>query len=293
MSREVLRLAERQHGVVSRQQLLDLGVGPQAVRHRWATGRLVRVRRGVYALGHRALRPQGRWMAAVLACGPGAVLSHGSAARLWGIRPWSGDVEVTIATDRGRKVDDVIAHRAEVSDWEVTTEDAIPVTTVARTLLDLAAVVPPHHLRRAVERAEQLELFDLRGVERVLAAHPRRKGRRRLVALLDDACRHDLATTRSDVEAAFLQLCLDDGLPRPIVNHINNGTEVDFRWPEHRLVIEIDGWATHRTRKAFVDDRVRDRALVRDGERVVRFAAAEVLRARRGVAAEVRVLLAG
>jgi very-short-patch-repair endonuclease len=287
----VLRLAERQHGVVSRQQLLALGIGPEAVRHRWSTGRLVRVRRGVYALGHRALRPEGRWMAAVLACGPETVLSHRSAARLWGLRPWSGDVEVTITADRGRKLDGLNVRRAVLHDWERTLHDGLPVTTVARTLLDLAAVVPPHHLRRAVERAEQLELFDLRDVERVLAAHPRRSGRRALITLLDDARRHDLPATRSDLEAAFLQLCLDHDVPRPEVNRYKNDREVDFRWPDPRLIVEVDGYATHKTRRAFEDDRARDRRHLGDGWRTARFTWPEVTRRPRVVAAELQALL--
>lgn len=294
IDRDILRLAERQHGVVARRQLLGLGLSADAIVHRARIGRLVRLDRGVYALGHRALCPEGHWMAAVLACGAGAVLSHRSAARVWGLRPWSGPVEVTVPTSGGaRRRAGAIVHRSQdLSPSATSCERGLPVTTVARTIVDLAGVVPPHHLRRAVERAEQQELFDLRAIEEVLAARRTQPGTRALRALLADARAHDLPTTRSDHEAAFLQLCLDHGLPRPQVNRWDGTTEVDFRWPDDGLVVEVDGWSTHRTRRAFEDDRARDRRAVVGGLRVVRFPASEILRRPAGVAAELRALLA-
>lgn len=276
--REILRLAERQHGVVARRQLLELGLSAQTIARRARAGRLLRVGRGVYALGHRALQPEGWWMAAVLVCGERAVLSHRSAARLWGLRPWSGTPEVTVPVEVGaRRHAGITVHRSRhLPPTDLTTRDAIPVTTVHRTLLDLAAVVPPHHLRRAVERAEERELFDLRRLHAVMARRPHVAGAPALRALLADARAHDLPRTRSDVEAAVLQLCLDHRLPRPQVNRFDGANEVDFRWPDHRLVMEVDGWSTHRTRRAFADDRARDRAHVQAGWRVVRFTAVEV-----------------
>lgn len=294
IDRAVLRLAEAQHGVVARRQLLELGLGAQVIGRRARAGRLVRLGRGVYALGHRALRPEGRWMAALLACGEDAVLSHRSAARLWGLRPWGGDVEVTVPTHAGAKRRaGILLHRSnDLPPSSIACERGLPVTTPARTIVDLAGLVPPHHLRRAVERAEQLELFDLPAVERELAARSRRPGARALRALLADAQAHELATTRSDPEAAFLQLCLDHDLPRPRVNRHDGTREVDFRWPAHGLLVEVDGWSTHRTRRAFADDRARDRAALAAGLRVARFPAAEVLAQPARVAAEIRVLLA-
>jgi very-short-patch-repair endonuclease len=232
-------------------------------------------------------------MAAVLVCGDRAVLSHRSAARLWGLRPWSGDPEITVPVEGGaRRHGGITVHRSRhLPAEECTTETGIPVTTVARTLVDLAGIVPPHHLRRAVERAEERELFDLRQVLAVIDRRPHVAGVAALRALLADARAHDLPTTRSDPEAALLQLCLDHGLPRPQVNRYDGTDEVDFRWPAHRLVVEVDGWSTHRTRSAFTNDRVRDRAQVRAGLRVVRFTAREVLERPAAVAAELRVLL--
>jgi hypothetical protein len=254
----ILDLAERQHGVLARQQLLELRVRPETIKRWRRAGRLVALRRGVYALGHRAIRPEGHWLAAVLAVGDDAVLSHRSAARLWQIRPWGGAfVELTVGANRGQKPRKGIrVHRSgELHAWEIDEEDGIPVTSVARTLLDLAAVVPAHHLRRAVERSVQLDLYDHRAVLRTLAAHPGRPGSPALVALLDDL--HDNGTasaTRSDLEALFLQLCLDHGLPRPQVNHVDQGRELDFRWPSQRVVVETNGFAFHRSRAAFEDD---------------------------------------
>jgi very-short-patch-repair endonuclease len=174
---------------------------------------------------------------------------------------------------------------------EVTTTDGIPVTTVPRTLLDLAAIVPAHHLRRALERAEQLELLDARAIRAVLAAHPRRPGSPALTALLVDVAQHDITLTRSDVEAALLQLCLDHGLPRPRVNRHQDGVEVDFRWPEQRLLVEVDGWTSHGTRARFASDRARDRAALRAGWRTARFTATEVQRRPTAVATELSTLL--
>jgi very-short-patch-repair endonuclease len=281
------------HGVVSRAELLAAGVGDRAIEHRLATGRLFQRYRGVYAVGRRDLSPLGERRAIVLACGEEAILSRRSAAAALGLRPSGGGRwEVTIPPEARRAPRapvTILRHR--LSEVEVATLDGIPTTTVARTLLDLAAVVPPHHLRPAVERADQLELFDLRDVERVLRSHPRHQGRRPLIALLGDARDHGLPMTRSDPEAALLQLCLDHGLPRPHVNRYAEGREVDFRWPEHRLIVEIDGWWFHRSRRAFANDRARDRRALREGHRVARFPADEVLDHPAAVATELAALL--
>ncbi|HMJ36154.1 MAG TPA: type IV toxin-antitoxin system AbiEi family antitoxin domain-containing protein [Baekduia sp.] len=291
----IRRLAARQHGLVARRQLLRLGLGGKAIDYRIRMKRLIGVERGVYALGHAELRPEGRVLAVVLSCGDDAVLSHRSAAALWGMRPRSGAfVEVTVAGDGGQKERaGVRVHRSvDLPPNEIATESAIPTTTPPRTLLDLAAVVPAHHLRRAVERADELELFDLSEIERVLEAHPRRPGRRALTALLDDLRTYGTTPTRSDLEAAMLQLCLDRRLPRPQVNRHDGTREVDFRWPSHRLIVEVDGWAYHRTRAAFDDDRARDRALLRAGWRVARFSDRQVARDPDAVAADLASLLA-
>jgi hypothetical protein len=266
-------LAAKQHGVIARRQLLAVGLSASGIDHWMRTRRLVVVRRGVYALGHAELRRQGHSLAAVLAVGDDAVLSHRSAARQWGLRPSSGAFfELSILSDRGRKPHhDLRVHRSvDLHDWEIGEDDGLPLTSPARTLLDLAAVVPPHHLRRAVERAEQLEIYDHTAVLRVVAAHPGRPGLPALTSLLADL--HDHGTTsmtRSDLEALFLHLCLDHGLPRPQVNRYDNGRELDFRWPEHRLVVETNGFWVHRTRDAFERDHERRLELEAAGWRVI------------------------
>jgi very-short-patch-repair endonuclease len=241
------------------------------------------------------LRREGIMLAELLAVGDDAVVSHRSATRLWGLRPWSGAfVEVTKLGRGGvrRRPGRLIHCTGRLPAHEVTVEHGIPTTTVARTLVDLAAVVPAHHLRRAVERAEQAELFDLGAVRAVIDAHPGRRGWATLVALIADMHRHGVTTTRSDLEAMMLQLCIDHDLPRPQVNRHDGRREHDFRWPRHRLIIEVDSWTYHgRTRRAFDGDRARDRALLRDGWRVARFTDRQLLDAPEQVANELRELL--
>lgn len=254
------------------------------------------VRRGVYALGHAELRREGHVLAAVLAVGDDAVLSHRSAARQWGLRPWSGTfVEISVPSRRGIRLKrDLHIHNAtDLHDWEITEDDGLPVTTPARTLLDLAAVVPPHQLRRAVERAEQLEIYDHTAVLRVLAAHPRRPGSPALKALLADLQTHGTTSmTRSDLESLFLQLCLDHDLRRPQVNRYDNGRELDFRWPEHRLAVETNGFWVHRTRDAFERDHERRLELEAAGWRVISLTWRQVVDQPEVIAAHVRRILA-
>ncbi|MCW2995882.1 MAG: hypothetical protein JWQ18_3377 [Conexibacter sp.] len=282
-------VVSRQHGVIARRQLLALGLSAGGVDHWARNGRLVAVRRGVYALGHDELRRQGHVLAALLDVGDDAVLSHRSAARQWGLRPWSGAfVEASIPSQRGRRRQrDLRVHRVDLQDWEIAEDDGLPLTTVARTLLDLAAVVPAHQLRRAVERAEQLELYDHREVVRILAAHRGRPGAPALTALLADLGAHG-TTTRSDLEALFLQLCLDHALPRPQVNRYENGRELDFRWPERRLAVETNGFWVHRARDAFESDHERRLALEAAGWRVISLTWRQVTRTPEAVAQHVR-----
>ncbi len=250
------------------------------------------VRRGVYAFGHAELRRQGHVLAAVIAVGDDAVLSHRSAARQWGLRPWSGTfVEMSVLSRRGiRAKRDLRVHNAtDLHPWEISKDEGLPLTTPARTLLDLAAVVPAHQLRRAVERAEQLEIYDHTAVSRVLAAHPGRPGSPALKALLADL--HDHGTTsmsRSDLEALFLQLCLDHDLPRPQVNSYENGRELDFRWPDRRLVVETNGFWVHRSRDAFESDHERRLELEAAGWRVISLTWRQVVDRPHAIAGHIR-----
>jgi very-short-patch-repair endonuclease len=280
-------LATRQHGVVAWFQIDAAGI-PRRRLDTWiALGRVFRVHRGVYAVGHRALSPQGRLMAAVLALGPAAALSHRSAAFHWGLllRPPS-TVHVTVPS-RGtrRRRRGIVVHRAPGIRSEV--HDAIPVTTVAQTLLDLAATSRRTTLDHAIERAETLRLFDLDALAPLLAA--RGAGVR---ALRDAVAAYDDAPTRSELERLFLQICRDHGIPRPLVNTRIGDLEVDFLWPEHRLVVETDGREWHGTRAGREDDTVRDAALALAGFWTQRFDWRIVTRRRAYVAEVVLHLLA-
>jgi very-short-patch-repair endonuclease len=268
MDEVIAALAARQHGVVARAQLVALGLGHRAIDHRVACGRLHVVHHGVYAVGHRRLTRRGQWMAAVLAAGPGATLSHRSAAALWDLHR-SAQTRIEVSTpSRRRHRPGIEVHRAGLQPDEVTEVDGIPVTTVPRTLLDLAAVLPRSRLERAIERAEALRLTDPVSLDGLLRRYPRRHGTRSLREVVRQGIEPIL--TRSELEDRFLAFLDARGLPRPRVNVLIEGLEVDFVWPEQRLIVELDGHNTHGTRAAFERDRQRDRILQAAGWRVVR-----------------------
>jgi hypothetical protein len=268
-------LATRQYGVVAQRQLLDLGLGRGAIARRARGGRLRRVHPGVYAVGHGALRPEGHAMAAVLACGPGAVLSHRSAAQLWGLRPHRGThAEVSVPRAAARQLPGIRVHRrARLRPGEVTVVDGVPCTSLALTLLDLAAVIDRRGVERACDQAEVLELFDLRAVRDVLG---RRAGQRGAGVLRAVLAEHAIGTTPtwSALEERFLGVCRRAGLPHPEVNAwlVLDGSahRVDFLWRAARLVVETDGRRVHRTRAAVERDRARDVALFAAGYATVR-----------------------
>lgn len=261
--RVIAELAGRQHGVVSRRQLLALGVGRRAIQRRIGGGRLHRVRPGVYAVGHRVLSQRGWWLAAVLAAGPGAVLSHRSAAALWGIRPTTRTrIEVT-SSRKLRQRKDLLPHCAVLPPDEMTTHQSIPVTTAPRTLLDLAAVIPPNQLDRALNEAE---IRRLPGPQAMLERHEGRRGTAALRTLLLNARR----SHRSPTEAEFLDFIRTNHIPEPETNTIIEGYECDAVWRDARLIVELDGYSTHGTRRAFARDRARDRRLTARGWRTMR-----------------------
>ena len=264
----IAALADAQYGVVAYRQLLEVGLGEDGIAARLRTGRLHRVHRGVHSVGHRSLRPEGYWTAAVLACGPGAVLSHRSAAALWALRSGAGAaVDVTVPSNGGRhRRRGIRIHRSRrLAPEEVTVELGIPVTTVARTLLDLADVLQAHGLKRAVAEAEYRGLFDLMALSAVVDRNPGRRG-----ATLIRAIDARPQRTRSDLEERFLDLVDRYGLPRPTAGLFVAGHETDFAWPRAKLIVETDGHAAHRTEEAFEADRLRDRETLRAGFRTIR-----------------------
>jgi hypothetical protein len=275
--------------VVARSQLLFIGVATDAIDHRLHVGRLRRLHRGVYAVGHHALRREARWMAAVLAGGQAAVLSHRSAAALWRISAERGGIDVTAPRARVGRAG-VLFHRASLPADEVTIHDAVPVTTVPRTLYDLATVLPHRRLERALNEAEVLRLWDELSLDRLLDRYPRRPGNQAVRALLG-ARRAGATVTRSELEVMFLAVIDGTGLPRPEVNVLVAGFEVDAVWRDARVAVELDGRDTHGTAIAFERDRERDRILQAAGWRVVRITFRQMRFGRDELVADLRRLL--
>jgi very-short-patch-repair endonuclease len=267
LSNDVVAIAEAQHGVLTHAQLLAVGMSASAVKRRLRGGSLRPLHRGVYALGHTALREEARWLAAVLACGEGAALSHLSAARLWSLSsvPADSAVDVTVRGGDHRRPG-IAVHRSALTGADVCVHRGVPATTKARTLVDLAAVVPYVTLRRLADRGVRLDADSIR---RAAQRSPGRRGRRSLARLLGD----DELRTRSRPERLLRRLCRDAGLPAPLVNHRIMGRERDFAWPRERLVVEVDGHAIHAPRGAREADHQRDAELVLAGWRVLRFTA--------------------
>jgi Transcriptional regulator, AbiEi antitoxin len=239
LDRAIGRIADRQYGVISRAQLSELAVERGALEHRMNEGRLRPVHRGVYAIvGPRLLTQRGRWMAAVLACGPGTVVSHFAAAALWGIRR-SGRTEVTVPPGGRRSRPGIHLHWANLPADETTTHHGIPTTTVPRTLLDLSAVVQRDELRSAMRQAEQLRLTDRLWLGDLIERYPRKPGAPTLRAVVLEAQR-GLNVVKSELEERFQAFLIKAGLPLPATNVLIEGYEVDCVWPEARLIVELD-----------------------------------------------------
>ena len=249
----IAKLAHRQRGYVARRQLLRLGLGEQAIKYRIKLGRLIPVYAGVYAVGHLPTLPQDRAFGALLACGEGAVLSHGSAAALWGVfRRWDAPFEVTARTTHRRS--GIRVHRATLTRADIRTHIGIRVTSPARTLLDIAPRVSEKTLTRAVNElrfAHHLRIADLADL---LERRPRAPGARRLISFVETG---DNAT-RSKFERDFLALTERFGLPRPQVNVYVAGREADAYFAEERVIVELDGYEFHSSKDRFRSDRDKD-----------------------------------
>ena len=280
---QIAALAERQHGVVGLRQLCEMGLSASGVRKRVARGNLHRIHRGVYAVGHSKLTGHGHWMAAVLACGPNAALSHRSAAGLWGLRPDNRrKSDISLPSPSARPKQAIEVHRSvTLTSEDVTTVDDIPCTTIARTLVDLGDVVDRRAVERAVEQAEVLQLFDLHAVERAIERAGPRRGAGALLSVLEHLEGHTLTDT--DLEEAFLALCREAALPTPEVNvwmTLPDGTpaKIDFLWRAERLAVETDGGRFHRTRQSRERDARRDQLLRLMAFEPVRFTGRQVVR---------------
>lgn len=272
VEQQINRLLTRQFGQVSRRQLLELGLGAEAIRHRVSTGRLSRVRRGVYGVSGAPPTREGRWMAAVLACGDDAVLSHLSAAALWRLTERDPAVIDTSLPGRSRRLHEGLrVHRPRHLDPEdCTRRTGIPVTTVARTLIDLAEVVGSRSLERLLDEAEYLGLLDQRELAEALERNHTRSGAARLRATLG---RHEPGTTRtrSPLEEAFLRLTRKAELPAPEVNEPLGPYKIDFLWRAQRVAVETDGRRSHDRSAQRERDSARDAWLTANGYRPLRF----------------------
>jgi very-short-patch-repair endonuclease len=291
----ITALAERQHGVIAAPQLYSLGLSETQVRTRARNGLLHRVHRGVYAVGHTSLTQEGRWLAAVLACGEGALLSHQAAGELWGLRRRTSGraIDVTIPQISGRRPRAGISiHRAAaLRPEERALHCRIPVTIPTRTIHDLATVLPRRQLERAMDEAERLNLCTEDDLEKIVAEHFGRPGAGALGALLREH-RAGSTATRNEFEERFLDLCRRYRFPQPEVNVPLLDYIVDFFWPQARLIVEVDGRETHGTRRAFQADRDRDGRFAVAGYRVLRFTWWDVTRRSAVVADRVRRMLA-
>lgn len=266
--REIAALAGRQYGVVARRQLVELDLSEDAIDRRLHAGRLHRLHRGVYAVGHTVLTVEGRWMAATLATQ--GVLSHATAAAAWELRPLAGGpIHVTAPRHRTSPAGLRIHRSRTLTPHDITAHRNLPVTTPARTIIDLARLVEGRPLEQAVDRAEHRRLVDFAE----LRTRPIPRALQAVLSLYTAG-----TPTRSELEERFLALCDAHGIPRPQTNVHIEGYEVDFVWRDRRLIVEVDGYVHHRSPTQFELDRERDVRLTTKGWTVLRFTWAQITR---------------
>ena len=286
------KLATAQHGVVALRQLAALGFGVRAVERRIRDGRLHRLHRDVYAVGHTRVSRRGRWWAAVLAYGDEALLSHRSAAALWGlVRPPAGAIDVTAPMGRQgpSRRSGIWIHRGRLHPEDRAEHHGIPVTSVARTLFDYAEVLDFRRLEKAWEEADRLKQLRLGEVERVCERGYGRRALKPTRRLLAEA--RAVVRTRSPLEDRFQDFCRFYDLPPHSTNVEVLGKEVDVLWPAARLIVELDSWEFHSHRAAFQRDRARDTRLLVAGYRTARVTHDRLDREAAALASEIRELL--
>jgi len=270
-SSEAWKLAKRQHWTITRSQLLGLGFSSEAIKHRISTGRLHPLRRGIYAVGRPEVTDKGRWMAAVLACSAGAVLSHSSAAALWRIgHERGGLVELSLPSSSRRRHPGLRIHRRPSlnPDRDLTREYGIPVTTPVQTLIDMSLRLDRAGVERMINEADKYNLVHPPQLRAALEARAGDKGVAKLRPILD---RRTFRLTKEELERRFLPLAANAGLPTPLTGQWVNEFEVDFYWPSLGLVVETDGLRYHRTPAEQARDRLRDQAHTAAGLTPLRF----------------------
>jgi putative AbiEi antitoxin of type IV toxin-antitoxin system len=284
------KLAASQYGVVTQRQLAELGYSEGAIAKAEFSGRLHRIHRGVYAVGHPGLSRTGHYLAAVFACGEGALISHGSAAWLWGLSPkYLRQPDVTTPA-RGHNRTEIRRHHSTIlEDADRATCQGVPLTGVARTLLDVSATLSNRRTEGIVEKAELCGLLDLGALDDLLERSGRHAGRKRLRAALE--IYRDPAMSRARTERLFIALVKRAGLPRPAVNYFIAGHEIDAYWERERFAVELDGFETHRTRAAFERDPVRIEDLKLAGIDAIRITARRLEQEPDRVAARLGTLL--
>jgi AbiEi antitoxin C-terminal domain/Protein of unknown function (DUF559)/Transcriptional regulator, AbiEi antitoxin len=289
--REFWEVVARQHGVITRSQLLELGFSPSAIQHRIARGRLHRLWNGVYAVGRPELSREGRWLAAALACGPDAVLSHGSAAALWGIREEQpGPIEVSVPQAAVRRRPGIrVRRRAHLDGDDVTERDGVPLTSPVRTVVDLAPRLSLVALERTINEAANLDLVSPDELREAIEHKGGQRGVARLRTVLD---RRTFRLTRSHLERLFLPLAAQSGLPPPETRVDLRGFEVDFYWRDLDLIVETDGLRYHRTPAQQARDRLRDQVHAAAGLMTVRFTHEQVRHQRQHVVRTLRAVAA-
>jgi hypothetical protein len=267
IDRLVGALARRQWGYVTRVQLLATGLRPDAIDYRTRTGRLIRVYAGVYAVGHLPVTPVARAFAAVLACGDGALLSHGSGATLWGFNKyWDSPFEVTVTKSHPRRPGITVHRSRTLTEADIDCQLDVPVTSPARTLLDIAPRLTDKRLRRGINDARHARYLHLDDLADVLQRNPTHPGTKRLLPFVQKP----RGITRSDLEDRFVAFAQRYGLPTPETNVPLHGYVVDVLFRAERVIVEIDTWDSHGLRTSFGSDRKRDAEMLAFGYVTIR-----------------------
>jgi very-short-patch-repair endonuclease len=276
-------LAARQYGIVTREQLNDLGYSDPAIERAVASGRLHAWHRSVFAVGHQGLGPHGLCMAAVLFRGNGALISYQSAVWLWGLeKKLEIPVHVSVRW-RGHAQDAIgLHHCPALREEDIAETERLPVTGVPRTLLDYASEAKTLRLERAIDRADRLELLDLAAVDRITDEVRGHRGRGPLLRAM--VIYREKGFTRSGGEKRMLAALADAGIRRPSVNNFIEGYELDFYWEQERFAVELDSWEHHRGRQSFEDDRKRQEELAMAGIETIRITGTRLRREPRKVA---------